>query len=131
MNRLQYKIFLAVMALAITAYYFFINPNTGRFTFPCLFKETTGFYCLGCGGQRAFHALLHGKFNIAFQDNLLIFIALPLVFIIIIEEIFEKKIVSNFLQKAPIIWLISIIVLVFWITRNLPYPIFDTLRPLP
>lgn len=28
---------------------------------PCIFHEVTGFYCPGCGGTRAFHALLRGQ----------------------------------------------------------------------
>lgn len=119
------------MALAVTAYYFFVNPTTERFSFPCIFRETTGLYCLGCGGQRAFYALLHGNLAIAFQDNLLIFIVLPLSFLKIYEEFFEKKIISKFLQKTTTVWVISIFVLVFWIARNLPFDIFDSIRPLP
>lgn len=119
------------MAMAVTAYYFYINPTNGSFTFPCMLRETTGLYCLGCGGQRAFHALLHGNLAIAFQDNLLIFIVLPLAFLKIYEEFSEKKIISKFLQKTITVWIISLLVLLFWIARNLPYNIFDSIRPLP
>ncbi len=37
--------------LLIWAY--MIDPLAGGYTIPCLFHETTGLYCPGCGLQRA------------------------------------------------------------------------------
>ncbi|MDO4294535.1 MAG: DUF2752 domain-containing protein [bacterium] len=31
------------------------------FRLPCAFRRLTGYYCPGCGGTRAFRALLHGR----------------------------------------------------------------------
>lgn len=36
-----------------------INPED--ILLPCLFHKATGLYCPGCGGTRAFFALLHGN----------------------------------------------------------------------
>ena len=36
---------------------------------PCVFHELTGFYCPGCGGTRAFHALITGHPVISFLYN--------------------------------------------------------------
>ena len=67
----------AVMGISIIAFYYFINPADNIFLPSCTFKKITGFYCPGCGGQRAFHQLLHGHFNDAFHSNLLIYILIP------------------------------------------------------
>jgi Protein of unknown function (DUF2752) len=128
-NILGYKITLAVIVLAITAYYFLVNPAETNFGFQCLFYKTTGLYCMGCGGQRAFHTLLHGDFRHAFQNNLLIYIVLPLVGIKFFEEIFNKKILGNFLYSQKAIMFIAFFVLLFTILRNLPYSYFAQLRP--
>ena len=35
--------------------------SAGQGVYPCLFHVVTGAYCPGCGGTRAFLALLHGR----------------------------------------------------------------------
>ena len=35
--------------------------NVSQGIYPCLFHVVTGAYCPGCGGTRAFLALLHGR----------------------------------------------------------------------
>ncbi len=120
---------LAVVALAITAYYFFINPSTTVFGFQCLFYKTTGLYCPGCGGQRAFYHLLHGEFASAFHDNLLIFMVLPLVGVKFYEEIFEKKISPNFIYSPKFLTVLIIFVVSFTVLRNLFLDGFPKLTP--
>lgn len=128
-NTALYRVSLAVVALAITAYYFLVNPAETNFGFQCLFYKTTGLYCMGCGGQRAFHALLHGDFQHAFQNNLLIYIVLPLVGVKFFEEIFDKKILTSFIYSPRLLVFLTFSVLLFTILRNLPYSHFAYLRP--
>lgn len=128
-GKTYYRLILAVVALAITAYYFFINPSTTTFGFQCLFYKTTGLFCPGCGGQRAFHHLLHGDFASAFQYNLLIFMALPLVGIKFYEEFFEKKIIPNFIYSSKFLTVLIFFVVVFTVLRNLPNLPFAQFRP--
>ncbi len=118
-GKTYYKLILAVVALAITAYYFFINPSTTTFGFQCLFYKTTGLYCPGCGGQRAFHHLLHGDFRKAFDYNLLIYFILPLVGMKFYEELFEKKIMPKFLFTPQFLIVLVLFVLIFTVFRNL------------
>lgn len=40
---------------------------TEDFMIPCLNKTFLGMECMGCGGQRAFWALIHGDFIAAFR----------------------------------------------------------------
>lgn len=53
------------------------NPQEHPFYPRCLFYQTTGLWCPGCGGLRASHQLLHGNFIAAFQLNPLAVILLP------------------------------------------------------
>ena len=80
------KILLAVLTVVITAFYFFWNPSEITFLPICPFKQMTGYYCPGCGGQRAFHQILHGNLIQAFHDNFLIFIFLPFLVLKIKDE---------------------------------------------
>ncbi len=128
-SKAYYKLILAVVVLTITAYYFFINPTETHFGFQCLFYKTTGLYCPGCGGQRAFHHFLHGDFTLAFQNNLLIFTVLPLVSVKFYEEFFEKKLMINFIYSSKFLIVSIIFVLIFTVLRNLPYFPFNQLRP--
>ncbi len=55
---------------ALATVYFVLDP--ARYPFPrCPFHWLTGLYCPGCGSQRAFHALLHGRVGQAAGLNLL------------------------------------------------------------
>ena len=116
------------MVLAVTAFYFFVNPNEYHFL-PCIFYKITGKYCFGCGGQRAFHALLHGNFTEAFRDNLLIFSVLPIVGIKLFNEVLEKKYLEKYFQnKFSMVFFLAILLL-FMVIRNLPFEPFTTLIP--
>ena len=125
-----YKSSLAVVALAITAFYFFNNPAETNIGFQCLFYKTTGLYCTGCGGQRAFYHLIHGDFYKAFNYNLLIYLALPLVGVKFYEELFEKKIMPEIVFSRKFIIVLIIFVLAFTILRNLTFAPFN-LNGLP
>jgi hypothetical protein len=43
------KALIAVMAIAITAFYFFWNPASTDLLLVCPFKKMTGFYCDAVG----------------------------------------------------------------------------------
>jgi hypothetical protein len=126
MNNRQ-KIAVMTVLTVITAYYFFINPSEMNFGIRCLFFKTTGLYCPGCGGQRAFHAFLHGDFYEAFQDNLLIFMVLPLIVLKFLEEIFNKKLLPNIIYSTKFLIPFIVFVVIFTVLRNLPA--FNQFRP--
>jgi hypothetical protein len=125
-----YKIFLAVIVLTITAYYFYY-PSLGFLpNMQCLLNKTTGLYCPGCGGQRAFHAILHGDIVAAAQNNLLIFLVLPLTGLKLIEELTNKKIFPPIFYSRNIILPILLFVILFAISRNIPVEPFKYLTPI-
>ncbi|MSU35792.1 MAG: DUF2752 domain-containing protein [Pedosphaera sp.] len=53
------------------------NPQEHGFYPRCLFYQTTGLWCPGCGGLRSCHQLLHGNISAAFRLNPLAVILLP------------------------------------------------------
>lgn len=113
------KIAVIVSIVTITAIYFFINPAEKNLGVQCLFFKATGLFCPGCGGQRAFHALLHGNFEQAFDFNPLIFIILPLIGIKFYEEIFEKQIVPAFIFSRRFLIVFIIFIVIFTFYRNI------------
>ncbi|MEP6647907.1 MAG: DUF2752 domain-containing protein [Saprospiraceae bacterium] len=101
--------------------YGIVDPD--KFVFPkCPFRVLTGLLCPGCGSQRAMHQVLHGHFLSSMKLN-------PL-FLPGIVYAFVGAIISNFFPgtwpevrhsfyglKAA--YLALIIVLVFWVGRNI------------
>jgi hypothetical protein len=121
--------FVTIIALSIIYYKF--NPAKYGFFPQCPFHKFTGFDCPGCGSQRALHALLHGNFREAAGYNLLMIISIPF-----LSVHFFYKLKSFFLKKE-IRWgviyhpltprIIFVVVIVFWITRNIPATPFSYL----
>ena len=123
------KILLAVLTMVITAFYFFWNPSEITSLPLCPFKNFTGLYCPGCGGQRAFHQILHGNFVQAFHSNLLIYLFLPFFLLRISDELFETTISKFFLLNNKGTWNFLGFLIIFTILRNLPFYPFNQLIP--
>jgi len=123
---------LFILGIFLVLIYVFINPSEVDFLPKCPFYFTTGIYCPGCGSQRATHQLLNFNFLGALSQNVLFAVGLILVgynsIILIANKYFHKNI-YNYLYhpKAPIILLI--IIIAFWIIRNIPYYPFNLLAP--
>lgn len=124
------NILLAVIVIAVTAYYFFFPSVTFLPDMQCLLYRSTGLYCMGCGGQRAFHALLHGHFTIAAHNNLLIFIVLPVVSIKLLEELTGKKFFPEFFYSRKFLVPLVVFVVLFTVLRNIPIEPFHLLAPI-
>ncbi|MFD0762438.1 DUF2752 domain-containing protein [Lutibacter aestuarii] len=121
-----------LLAIVLAFLYFFINPNEVNFLPKCPLYATTGIYCPGCGSQRATHQLLNFNFLGVVQQNALYIIGLFIIgYHLIISGVnyFFKKKYYNYIyhSKTPIVLLILIII--FWILRNIPYYPFNLLAP--
>jgi len=66
----------AIAAAGLAVLYFF-DPAQAGFYPLCLFHQTTGLLCPGCGGLRSVHQLLHGHVAASFRLNPLPVVALP------------------------------------------------------
>jgi hypothetical protein len=108
------------------AFIYFINPETSLYP-PCIFKKLTSLQCPGCGSARACYHLLHGNFLTAIDHNILMTAFLPLLIIEGFARLFlnnhnnatRLRVIENNIRPFHVL----IIVITFWILRNLElYP---------
>ena len=107
------------------------DPNAvGNFFPKCIFHETTGYWCIGCGLTRALHALVHGDVARAFSMNPLAMLVLPLMPLMLLHERGVRPALLQPLMSVvmtPKLWLI--LLPAYWIARNLPWWPFTLLAP--
>jgi hypothetical protein len=114
---------LGVLAMAAAcAVLFLFNPSHYRFYPVCLFHQTTGLLCPGCGSLRAMHQLLHGHLGAALHCNALLVASLPFAAWLTIR--FAAGKMKG--QPAALIvppngfWLFLAAAVAFGVLRNLP-----------
>lgn len=111
---------LAVVFL-ILLYYIF-DPALSRFFPSCPFHYLTGYDCPGCGSQRAIHHLLNFDIVKAFHQNPLFVISIPYIILGLYLEYMNGKErlpqLYRVLFGRKAIFIILIIVILFWIGRN-------------
>ncbi|MEO5628158.1 MAG: DUF2752 domain-containing protein, partial [Thermomonas sp.] len=90
----------------------------------------SGWYCPGCGSTRALHALLHGDLPQALAMNPLLVIAMPLLAWMALNAAGAtmpgRRLLLPWAGK-PRFWLVVLVV--YWILRNLPWMPFAWLAP--
>lgn len=129
------KFFSGGLLIALTglAVLFFVLDPAEHSLFPrCIFYSLSGYYCPGCGSQRAIHSLLHLNIAGVVQNN---FLFLPAVLAIvyhylhpILNRWFNWRLPNIFyLKNTP--WIIFGIILLFWVLRNLLVYPFSVLAP--
>jgi len=130
MNNRFFRISILIIAAgAILLLYFFVEPKNGILP-KCFFHELTGLYCPGCGVQRSFHALLNGHILTAIDYNLLFILFLPLIIYFILAFALGKKHpYSSFIYKSTFSFTVVIVVVSFWVLRNIPMVPFSWLAP--
>jgi len=130
MNFRFLKILVFIIAAgAILLLYFFVEPKNGNLP-KCFFHELTGLYCPGCGGQRSLHALLNGHILRAIDYNLLFIVLLPLIIYFMYMFVTGKKYSkASFIYHPKFSFVIAIVVVSFWMFRNIPVKPFSFLAP--
>lgn len=109
---------------AVLAYVRTIDPNSPGHYPTCPFLAISGFFCPGCGTLRAVHALTHGDLGEAVGLNVFTVSMIPL-----LAFLWLRWAVASFRGRPSrtrpadprLIWLLLAAVVVFWITRNLPF----------
>lgn len=123
---------LLVGIIVLAVLFFLLNPSEHQLFPRCVFNTFTGYYCPGCGSQRAIHSLLHLNFAGVVTYN---FLFLPAVLAIVyhyLHLLLNKKFgwkLPNILYKKYTPWIIFGIILIFWFLRNLPVYPFSVLAP--
>ncbi len=116
----------------ILSLFFLYNPLQHNFFPKCPIYASTGIYCPGCGSQRAIHQILNGNIIEGFKHNFLILLLLlVIVYDVIIRgsNTFFKKNFSNLLHKPITTIGILIVVITYWILRNIEHYPFTILAP--
>ena len=129
------RILIVLCSLAVSLvliFYFSYNPADIGFFPKCPFYSFTGFFCPGCGSQRAMHQLLHGHVFTGLKHNFLIvllFAVLVYDFSIFILNRYTKKTVKNLLHKPVTTYAILALIISFWVLRNIDLYPFTILAP--
>lgn len=108
------------------------NPAVPGFFPPCPFLLLTGFYCPGCGALRTLHELMHFHFTQALGLNVLVtFATLPLGVYLSRWLLALSGLVRLQPRRLPKAAYYSVLVLLlaFWLLRNLPWYPFSLLAP--
>lgn len=113
------RLIIAFLLLAAMVFLFLFNPESTNYL-PCIFKKITGLQCPGCGSARACYHLLHGNFLTAIDYNLLLVCFIPFLLIECIRW-FGPALKSQFLRMNIKSYYVLIIVILFWVIRNLPF----------
>ena len=125
-------IIIAVLVLiSLVVLYSQFSPTNYSFFPKCPFYTLTGFNCPGCGSQRALHAILHGDLTAAVNYNLLFVVSLPFIaayFGLKLRSIIKGGGMGLYLFDHPNAPALAVLlVLIFWVVRNLPFAPFNFL----
>ena len=122
--------FYFILGSGLVAIYSAFAPESISLFPSCPFHSITGLYCPGCGSQRAIHDLLHANFLAAISHNPLIVIGIATGLykaILWFKYPDSKAAPNNLLYHKNTPWAILILVISFWILRNIPG--FSFLQP--
>ncbi|UBB89203.1 DUF2752 domain-containing protein [Candidatus Kaistella beijingensis] len=116
------RFFIILLIIILGAVYSVFDPLKSSYFPSCPFKSVTGLDCPGCGSQRAIHELLHLNFRKAFEYNALLVLSIPYLLLLMVfnfesvKQRFPK--LERILLGWKSVWIITIIVIVFFIFRN-------------
>lgn len=123
---------IAVLVLVVLPVLYVLDPTEHPLP-KCLVRTATGWFCPGCGSQRAVHNLLNLNLGLAFRFNPLVVVAIP---IILFGTL--KWALTHFRHghwriawRAPgyWIWALLLVIVLFTILRNIPVHPFTLLAP--
>ena len=123
---------IGVLFFGITLLYFLKDPSSSSYFPKCPIYHFTGYYCTGCGSQRALHHLLHLDFLGILKYNALFIPAFMLMIYHFSIKLLPIKYGKNYPDiiyhpKTPII--VFIVIILFTVFRNIPIYPFSLLAP--
>ena len=121
-----------ILGLGILSLYFIYNPSDFEFFPKCPFYELTGYFCPGCGSQRALHRLLHFDIKGAFSQNALFIpaiLTLATHFLTLVIQKRRSQNIKTILHYKNSAWVVLVCVITFWLLRNLSFFPFYLLAP--
>lgn len=130
-KRLQLAGVLGLCTCAAIPLFLFNPSSTGIFP-PCPFFALTGYYCPGCGTLRGLHQLLHGNVDAALGLNALMVLSVPFLayaLVSLVLEVFRGRPLPRLFRSPYWTRAIFVIVIAFWVLRNIPVYPFTLLAP--
>ncbi|REA61316.1 hypothetical protein DSL64_12790 [Dyadobacter luteus] len=113
------RLIISVTVLATVTWYYMFDPAEHSSAPPCLLHKATGWLCWGCGGQRAFHQLLHGHFHSAFQLNALVYPVTCILIYITVSELIKNTPTYSFFRNKMVAVSALLILIGFTLLRNI------------
>jgi len=124
---------ISIAVVVLSLLYFFYPASKNSFHPSCIFRTITGLNCPGCGSQRAISSILKGDIPQAAAYNILLLISLPFIIysavVAIINAFTAKQVQQTLFYKNWFIKTVFIVVVLFWILRNIPIYPFTLLAP--
>jgi hypothetical protein len=122
--RLGVPLLAGAAGLSLTVLFYF-DPSRFHFYPLCIFHQTTGLLCPGCGSLRACHQLLHGNLSAALRLNPLFILGLPaLAGFLVIGRFRWAGSDTRGAAARPSVWCwllpLLLLVLAFAVWRNIP-----------
>jgi hypothetical protein len=116
---------LALLALLVCLH----KPGVDSWWPPCPLYALTGFYCPGCGSTRMLYWLLRGNPLLAFRQNPLAMIMLPIVIYGLVRQWISRD--SAVFTRIRSGWIVAfaVVVIAFAVARNIPTQPFCQLAP--
>lgn len=122
-----------VIVSGVILFYFLFDARKTAWLPQCPFHLFTGLLCPGCGSQRALSSILHGEFLQAMRFNILLIASLPFLLysatVMVINKTTGHTIIQKIFYSTFFVRVVLIVILVFWILRNLPVFPFTFLSP--
>ena len=102
---------ILIVGIVGCVFLFFFNPSEVWWIPRCPFYELTGYKCPGCGTLRGIHHLLHFRFAMAWAMNPFMIITIPLIAAFLAWPRLSKNVVISVL--------VTVVVLLYWLLRNI------------
>jgi len=125
-------IIIVIVLLGGLSLYFFWSPSEYDIFPKCPFYTVTGLHCPGCGIQRGVHDIVNGHIINGIRHNYLILLVtfvLGYKLVLFILEKKTQKTYKNLLHKPITTHIILVLVILFWLLRNINYFPFTELAP--
>ena len=113
-----YKIILWIIGLScFVLIYHFFDPAHSDWAPKCPFWLLTGYYCPGCGSQRAIHCFLNGRILEGMRYNYLL---LPsLVYVVFLTIAPRDSRLGKVLTSSTACWILLFAFMAWWVVRNI------------
>lgn len=120
-NKTILYILLAAACAGLLFVYSRFSPEESGWFPKCIFLQITGFKCPGCGSQRVIHSLLHLEVRKAFEANAFLVLSLPYIAALLASVALKGRHPRfyNTLNSYPVIITICVLVIGWWIVRNI------------